>query len=177
MSSENTEKLQIEYEAGKAAFECGQYREAVQHLEQASALVAPNSPLGGSVQMWLVTAYEAAGQREEAIALCQKLERHPDLETRKQGKRLLYIMQAPQLTRRPEWLTQIPDLGTLAEGETKYRQGSSGAGAKRSPQQRLEPEPVDLSQVNTQDNRFVWVALIVMTLTLVGLVWWNFSVN
>lgn len=172
--TENTEKLQIEYQAGKAAFERGHYRQAVQHLEAASALAVRNSRLGGTVQMWLVTAYEAAGQTTEAIALCKQLEHHPDLETRKQGKRLRYIMEAPQLTRRPEWLTEIPDLGALPEGEAKYRQGSSVTKTKSSSQKRPEPEPVDLSLVNTKDNRFIWVALIVICLILGSLVWWNF---
>lgn len=174
MNPENKEKLQIEYQAGKAAFERGQYREAVEHLEKASALAVRNSRLGGSVQMWLVTAYEAAGQRSEAIALCKQLERHPDLETRKQGKRLRYILEAPQLTRPPEWLTQIPDLGAIAEDDGKYRLGSSATRVKRSPQKPPEPEPVDLSQVNTKDNLFIWLALGAVGLTLAALVWWNF---
>ena len=72
MSSENKEKFRIEYQAGKAAFESGDYRTAVQRLEAASALMGRTSRLGGEAQMWLVTAYEAAGQKIEAIALCQQ---------------------------------------------------------------------------------------------------------
>lgn len=165
-----TESLEIatkEYQAGIAAFERGQYRESVDRLQKASALTARNSRLGGKIQIWLVTAYEAAGQRTEAIALCEQLKQHPDSETSKQGKRLLYIMQAPQLKRPTEWMTQIPDLAAIADNESQARIGSGNNQPKQPPQ----PEFVDLSQVNTQDNRFIWVSLIAIGLTLIGLLW------
>jgi len=172
--TETLEIIKSEYQAGKAAFERGQYRESVQHLEKASALVARNSRFGGEVQIWLVTAYEAAGQRTEAIALCEQLIRHPDSETSKQARRLLYIMQAPQLKRPTEWLTQIPDLGAVPDNVTQTRLGTGAVNSNRSRQQRPEPETVDLSQVNTRDNQFIWVALIALGLTLAGLLWLSF---
>lgn len=174
MSSDNQEKFENQYEAGKAAFERGEYRQAVKHLEAATALITPNSRKGGEVQIWLLTAYEAADQRTEAIALCQQLRRHPDLTTRKQSKRLLYILEAPQLNRRPEWLTEIPDLTGLADGGDKFRQGSAPTNIKPASRRRSEPEPIDLSQVNTKDNRFIWVALVAIALTLGGLIVFNF---
>jgi hypothetical protein len=175
VSSENKEKFRIEYQAGKVAFERGDYRASVKHLEAACALMSGNSRLGGEAQMWLVTAYEAAGQKPEAIALCQQLSRHPDIETRKQGKRLLYILQAPQLVRPAEWMTQIPDLGAIAESDPKDRRGSqtSSATSKRDRKDELELEPADLSQVNTKDNQFVWVALIALLVTIGGLIWFG----
>lgn len=172
--SADLEIVKSEYRAGKAAFERGNYREAVQHLEKACALVARNSRLGGEIQLWLVTAYEAAGQSTEAIALCEQLKRHPDTETSKQGRRLLYIMQAPQLQRPREWLTQIPDLGTIADNQQQTRI-SSRTLKNNSPKPPPETQPVvDLSQVNTSDNRFIWVALIGIGLTIAGLIWSNF---
>ena len=172
--SSNLEIVKAEYQAGIAAFERGQYRESVQHLEKSCALVTRNSVLGGEIQIWLVTAYEAAGRISEAIALCEQLKRHPDLETSKQARRVLYILQAPQLKRPTEWLTQIPDLGTLPDNNTKTRFGSGTATSNRPPQQPQQPEPVDLTQVNTRDNRFIWVVLIALGLTLAGLVWFSF---
>ncbi len=174
MSSENKEKFRIEYQAGKAAFERGDYRIAVQRLEAASALMGRTSRLGGEAQMWLVTAYEAAGQRTEAIALCQQLSRHPDPETSKEGKRLLYILQAPQLARPSEWMTKIPDLGAIAESDPKERRGSVNTVATRKPREQPEPKPVDLTQVNTKDNQFIWVALLALSLTVGGLIWFSF---
>ena len=173
MSSENLEIVEAEYEAGKAAFERGLYRQSVQHLEKASALVNRTSPLGGEVQMWLVTAYEAADQRPEAIALCQQLTRHPDWQTRTQSKRLLYILEAPKLNTRPEWLTQIPDLVTLAESDPKDRRGSMGTALPRSPSKAAEePEsPFNLGQASSRNANFFWFALGLMALIL-GSLWW-----
>jgi tetratricopeptide (TPR) repeat protein len=168
VSSENQEKFRIEYQAGKAAFERGEYRAAVKHLEIASALMNRSSRLGGEAQLWLVTAYEAAGQRSEAIALCEQLARHPNLETSKQGKRLLYILKAPQLKRPEEWMTRIPDLGGLEDSEPKDRRGQNAMRNRKE-----EPEFVDLTQVNTKDNRFVWVALIALSFIVGGLIWFG----
>lgn len=174
MSSESLEIVRNQYQAGIAAFERGQYRDSVQHLEKASAQAKRNSRLGGEIQLWLVTAYEAAGQRTEAIALCEQLKRHPDSETSKQARRLLYIMQAPQLKRPTEWLTQIPDLGAVSDNDTKTRLSSGTTTNNRQGQQRDRPEPIDLTQVNKRDNRFIWVALIAIALTLGGLIWRSF---
>ena len=173
MSSENQEKFQIEYQAGKAAFERGDYRVAVQRLEAASALMGRNTILGGEAQIWLVTAYEAAGQTQEAIALCQKLTTHPDRETSKQCKSLLYILQAPQLKRPEEWMTKIPELDAIAESDRKDRRGSNNTITPNKRKEKEEPRPIDLSQVNTQDNQFIWVALIVLGLTVGGLIWFG----
>lgn len=174
VSSENKEKFRIEYQAGKAAYERGDYRASVKHLEAASALMSRTSRLGGEAQIWLAIAYEAAGQQSEAIALCQQLSRHPDIETRKEGKRLLYILQAPKLKRPDEWMTKIPDLGMIAESDPKDRRGGSSVSpSKRDRKDKLELEPVDLSQVNTKDNQFVWIALIALIVAVVGLIWFG----
>jgi hypothetical protein len=174
VNSETQDLIKTEYQTGTAAFERGDYRQSVQHLEKANSLVTRNSRLGGEIQIWLVTAYEAAGKTTEAIALCKQLRHHPDPQTSKQSRRLLYIMEAPQLSRRPEWLTEIPDLTTLADSEAEFRRGSNLKGATKTPQKRPEPEPIDLSQVNTKDNLFIWVALIAIGLTLGGLAWFSF---
>ena len=169
--TERTEIAKKEYIEGVAAFERGQYRESVQCLEKASALVNRDSGFGGKVLIWLVTAYEAAGQQAEAIALCEQIKKHPDGETSKQGKRLLYIMQAPQLKRPTEWLTQIPDLAAISDNTSQARLSSSNL-PRTPPKPRSAPEPVDLSQVNTKDNQFIWVSLLIIGLTI-GLLWGN----
>ncbi len=174
MNSSDSNVLQTEFQAGKTAFERGNYRESVEHLEKASALVNPNSVMGGTVQTWLVTAYQATGQQQQAIALCRQLTAHPDWKTRKEGKRILYILEAPKLQTRPEWLTQIPDFGNLADRDTRDRAGGSPISAKGRviPETaKFKLESVDLSQVNTEDNRFVWVALIAVLVLLGSLLW------
>lgn len=173
MSSDSLETVQAEYQAGKIAFERGEYRKSVQHLEQANALAEAGTRLGGEIQTWLVTAYEAAGQWSEAIALCRVISRHPDLNTRKQGKRLLYILEAPKLKSRPEWLTQIPDLTNLAESDNQDRKGFSTSPRRSQPSQpTFQLEPMDPGQVNTEDNRFIWVALVAVVLVLLGSLLW-----
>ncbi|MBR8838693.1 MAG: hypothetical protein DSM106950_33000 [Stigonema ocellatum SAG 48.90 = DSM 106950] len=173
MSSESLEIAKARYQAGKVAFESGLYKEAITQLEKASALLSGNSRLGGEVQIWLVTAYEASGRTEDAIALCEQLKRHPHLETSKEARRLHYILKAPRLQRPKEWMTEIPNLAALSENEAKVR--FSANSTKSSRQQVQEPpELVDLSQVNTRDNRFIWVALIVIALTVASLVWYSF---
>jgi hypothetical protein len=121
------------------------------------------------VEIWLVTAYEAAGRNQEAIDLCQELQRHPFPETSKQAKRLLYILKAPKLQRPSEWMTEIPDLGTLSDNDQKIRASSNPVKSTR--QVAIEPKIIDLNQVNTKDNRFIWVALVVIVLTLSYLAW------
>lgn len=170
VSSESLEIAKATYQSGKVALEKGNYREAVEQLSKARALLAPNSRLGGEVQMSLVTAYQAAGRTEEAIALCEQLKRHPHSETSKQAKEVHYILKAPILERPREWMTEIPDLGAIADNETKLPLSVNNT---KSSKKKMPPERefVDLTQVNTRDNRFIWMALIVIGLTLGGLFW------
>lgn len=175
-NSDNPDQLQAEYQAGQMAFERGDYRKSVNHLEKATALVNPNSALGGEVQTWLVTAYEAAGNRSAAIALCKELTRHPNLTTRKEGRRLLYILEAPKLKTRPEWLTQIPDLESLGDQNATASVKTAVPASKRkanAEKPKFQLESVDLSQVNTEDNRFIWVALIAILAMLGSLLWFS----
>lgn len=170
-----TEKQQasVLYQAGKEAFERGHYRQAIQSLEYASGLVEPRSALGGEVQLWLAMAYEAADYRSEAIALCEQLSRHPQDETRRQASRLLYILKAPQLKTSPDWLSKIPDLDNLEQTGREIKGAYDATPSKRSPRSsaQLEPQPVDLSHVNTRDNGFVWVALAAIGLLMGWFVW------
>ncbi len=173
MSVESLEIAKNRYQMGKTAFENGQYREAVDNLEKAIALLSRNTRLGGEVEIWLVTAYEAAGRTEDAIALCQELQRHPYSETSKQAKDLLYILKAPKLVRPSEWMTEIPDLGKIGDNDSKIRTIVS---PRKSPkQQPQEPEYIALDQVNTRDNRFIWVALIAVVITISYLFWLSFT--
>ncbi len=170
MSSESLEIAKNRYQQGKIAFENGHYREAVEQLEKAGALLAPHTKLSGDVQIWLVTAYEAAGRNEEAIALCEKLKRHANFETNKEAKRLHYILTAPKLERPQEWMTKIPDFTNLSDNK------SPASFAVRTPQSSrgkasAQPEIIDLSQVNTKDNNFIWVALIAIAIIVGSLLW------
>jgi tetratricopeptide (TPR) repeat protein len=161
------------YQAGKTAFERGEYRQAVNYLNTALEEVNTRTSLGGEVQIWLVTALEASGNRSDAIALCQKLSQHPHLDTRQTSKRMLYIMQAPELTRKAEWMSEIPDLSKLEDGQPNLtpprNPNPTRSKQPRSPAE--EYEAIDWSQVNTKDNGFTWIALIAIGVAL-GFLWW-----
>jgi tetratricopeptide (TPR) repeat protein len=163
----NPEELPSDYLAGQAAFERGDYQQAVHYLETALAAIEPRSAIGGEVQLWLVTAHEASGNLPAAIDLCVKLNTHPHLETRQKSKRILYILQAPTLVRREEWITKIPDLKEL-----ESYNGSSGSAAPPSSRsmprrKRPPPPPIDPSEINTSDNGFIAV-MLVLGLAILG---------
>lgn len=172
MSSQPSDLILAEYQAGKLAFERGRYRRSLQHFETICEQIEKNSRLGGEVQTWLVTTYQALGQQESAIALCQKLVRHPSYETRKQSRRLLEILQAPQLSSNTKGFIEFPDMSQLEEGENQdlVRVTSKPTSTKRSTPPPVTTEPIDLTQVNTQDNQFLWVALLGIGLIL-GSLW------
>lgn len=65
MSSDSIEIAKNRYQQGRVAFESGLYREAIEQLEKASALLARNTRLSGEVQIWLATAYEASGRTDD----------------------------------------------------------------------------------------------------------------
>ena len=162
------------YQTGKAAFESGQYRQSISLLEKAIALVPKTSILSGEAGIWLVMAHDANGNHEDAIALCTRLAKHPHTETAQQGKRLLYILKAPKLQKRPEWQSQIPDLSQLeAGGTTSQLSNYSGPKKKRKPrnEQPIDPEPIDWSQVDTKDNQFIGIALIAIGILLASWIW------
>ena len=158
------QQFQDYYDKGKIALERGNYRISTENLVKAVELIGAGSLLGGEVQIWLVTAYQAAGQLENAIALCEKLTVHPHFKIRDQASDVLYIMKAPRLERPPEWMVEIPDLATT---ETSNPQYLTTKPTKRNKirRDRVVPE-VDLSQVDTKDNQFIGIALIVVVLTL-----------
>ena len=168
-NTEQLSKARAEMVSAQALFERGRYKQAIARFQAALAEANPMTALGGEVQIWLVNAYTAAGQQHEAVTLCRKLITHPDLETQRQSKRLLYILEAPELERKPEWTTQIPDLANLEEDAQLVIAQKPKRPRKRKP--KPEPEPLPLSEVNTGDNQFLWLALILVLVTFGSLVW------
>lgn len=162
------------YHAGKAAFEAGEYRQAVSLLEKAIALVPKTSILSGEAGIWLVMAQDAGGKHDEAVQLCSKLAKHPHLETAQQGKRLLYILKAPKLQTRPEWKTEIPDLSRMEEGDrvpSKLANYPKKKKKKKKKEESWDQAPIDWSQVDTKDNQFIAIAAMIILLAL-GLWGW-----
>jgi tetratricopeptide (TPR) repeat protein len=167
----STENIPENYEKGRLALESGNYRQAIHLLEAALAEMEPRSALGGEAQIWLVTAYQAGGMLAEAIDLCAKLTRHPRIEVRQESKRVLYILQAPDLKRREEWVTKIPDLQDLEEN-VKGDRVTSRKQARSIPVRKLPPPPpIDPKDINTKDNGFLGILLLVSGAGIVGLLW------
>jgi len=152
------------YNTGKLAFEQGRYRLSIEQLEQACQLISPYSRLGGEAKMWLITAYQAAGESDKAITLCQELSNESYGETKKQASRLLYILNAPQLERPKKWMTEIPDFNSPTSNQYR-RVSNSNTKIKPKPQIEL----VDLSKVNTKENQFIWLSLGIASLTVISL--------
>ncbi len=164
---QNQEKTLIFYEMGKKALENGKYKISIVHLESAKNLVDTSTRLGAEIQILLVTAYQAIGKREEAIALCQELVKHPNLQTRQKAKEVLYIIQAPKLQRPEEWMSKIPDLGDEEATKVQYVTAKK---QRKKLDSDLELPELDPSQIETKDNQFTWFALAIAILTIGSLI-------
>ncbi|MEM9136084.1 MAG: hypothetical protein AAGB01_01865 [Cyanobacteria bacterium P01_F01_bin.42] len=165
-------QINLKFQQGQRYFESGRYREAIQSLSQACALVESSSKPAGEMRLWLVTAYDADGQRQEALSLCRQLAQSPFIDIRRQAKRLLTILEAPKLSLHEDWVTTIPPLdGVKDPGQMR------GEARRVSPQRAPSPKPVindqevDLSQVTTSDRGLAIMAGILVVLLGLGLVW------
>jgi len=167
VNSQNQEQVLIFYEMGKKSLESGKYKVSIVHLESAKKLADPHTRLGAEIQILLVTAYQAIGKREEAIALCQELSKHPNLQTRQKAKEVLYIIQAPKLQRPAEWMSEIPALGDEQATKAQY---VSAKKQQKKPEPVLELPEIDPSQIETNDNQFIWFALAIAIVTIGSLV-------
>ncbi|MEN9217293.1 MAG: tetratricopeptide repeat protein [Gloeomargarita sp. HHBFW_bins_162] len=148
------------YQDGVRAMESGRYREAVVALESAREL-APHDP---QVKLWLVMAYEANQQGQLARDLCRELTEHPDPRIRQQSQRVLYILEAPQLQRRAEWLNQIPLL--TDEPSPSLTLGK--------PRKLIPPEPPEIPVIYpVQNNYFIPVVLGGLSVLLVVWAGWG----
>lgn len=132
---------------GKQAYEAGRYRDAINSLEAAAGVIQnPMSPVGGEISVWLVTTYEALGLRDSALGLCRQLKSHPEFTVRKQGRRLLEVLEAPQLEHSKDWVTEIPDLSSLDEGDRNQvpmgrpRKSTTTVTAAKNDEPPLPPE-------------------------------------
>jgi hypothetical protein len=156
------------YQAGKEAFERGNYRQSIEYLESTIALINPASAQGGEVQMWLVTAYQAANRLLDATNLARKLTEHPYADIRKQSRQLLYILEAPRLKRPPEWLTEIPEITFSEEKDKRTYPVQSGSSAKKKSTNKQITQK-NSSEMVVQDNFFVGMAFIIFLLIITSL--------
>lgn len=164
-------QVAADFARGQRAFSGGQYRLAIAALESAAAEATPQTRLSGEIQMLLVSSYEGAGDRISAQTLCRVLTKHSDREIRGQAKGLLYVLEAPILKTKPEWVVEIPDLSETEDGKNNYRWGSGSVKRKEPEPEPWIPDPVDPTQVALPDNRFAWLALGGIALAALSLLW------
>jgi hypothetical protein len=168
---------------GQRAFEAGQYQAAMAQFEQGKQWAESGTPLQGELRIWLVMSYEAIGDRDRALELCRLIGSHPDMETRKQAKRLLYILEAPKLRMNPEWLTEIPDLTEIASnkkdnkdwGRPMVNLSPPKPPRVKPPEGYIIPEPTDPSKVIMGDDRSLLWALAGAIGVLLGLLIWAYG--
>lgn len=160
---------------GKTAFEAGFYQDAIALLRQGEATPAEDRSMAvdGELKIWLVMAYEASGRRSAALNLCRIVSRHPHGQTRDQGKRLLYILEAPKLKMKSEWLVEIPDLSHLESTDDRawtpppINLAPPPKLRPTQPKGYVIPEPTDPTTVNMGDERSVFWLLGAVGLILV----------
>jgi hypothetical protein len=181
IAPDRIEQAQQDLAIGQRAFESGQYRTAVEAFERSRQVLAPNSLFHGEVTIWLITAYEAVDDRERAQNLCQITTKHPQWDTRKDAKRLLYVLKAPVLRRREDWQTKIPDLENLEPKTDGQKWAAPKNPGVRPPRPAPPPKgyqiapPTDPTQVETEDRGFIWVALGTIGLVMAGLTWFGLN--
>ncbi len=160
------------FNLGQRYVESGQYLQAIPLLSQAAVMAGESSKWGGEIQLWLLTAYDAAGQQDDALKLCRKLKLHPAWEIRKQSKRLLYILEAPKLTLHPEWMTKIPDLEAL-EGDRAVKGGqrSHSQSVTQSQGYQILSDHAEDWDVEPKDNGFTLFAIILLATLSLGLLY------
>lgn len=105
------------FASAMAAFNKGQYKQAVVLYDEAVQYVGVQSRLGGQYQLWHAQALDATGQKEEAAALLEGLRTHGDLDVRKVSRELLFIITAPRLEVEPGTFLNIP----VMEEESRSR--------------------------------------------------------
>ncbi len=168
----NLASANLKFQQGQRYFEAGRYREAIQSLNQACALVESSTKASGEMRLWLVTAYDAAGQREEALGLCRRLAQSPFIDVRRQAKRLLTILEAPKLSIHDDWVTKIPSLEAVNErGQIRGVSSQTTIRKSLAPKPAIDDHEVDLTQVTTSDRGLVIMAGGLVLILGVTLIW------
>lgn len=167
--NQSNQTWKLLYAQGKEALERGRYKLSIEKIKAAIAQIPDNTFADGEAKILLVSAYQAAGEIPEAIALCRSLTAYPHPVISSQAKRILYILEAPQLQRPKEWMSEIPDLSDAEAAESV-----SFSSKSTSSQSITASEPIP-GEINPEksDNRFVWAALGLVLLIITGLFLFN----
>ncbi|KAI8467958.1 MAG: hypothetical protein J3K34DRAFT_428856 [Monoraphidium minutum] len=156
------------FEAGKAAYERGEYPESVASFEKAVEQSGRQTAAGGDALMWLALAYQAVGREQDCIDTYKWIEvNHPLPRVRKQAENLRYIMEAPKLEIGPDERVTIPLLNSQESWRRDARKTSfkpaTGSETKKE-ESYWDRVDWDMKIPFVPDKwyyRVLWVALIV----------------
>ena len=98
--------------AARLALERGEYGRVLALLEPLADRHPPRTPLGGELRLLIVTALMGQGESERAAECCRNLSNSSDPELRARARDLLYVLEAPALSRPREWSLTLPDLAS-----------------------------------------------------------------
>jgi hypothetical protein len=160
-------EAQLMISQAKQAFENGKYRQCLDYLNGGLDLGGLSLEAKGDAKLWLVMTHQALGELDQALSLCQQLTKYPSYTVQKEARRLLGILQAPQLRRPEEWVTKVPTFDGDREPKKIYgAAGQRGARSKRQPDNPYS-NPQEIPEDAVLDNSFVTIA-IAATLLLFG---------
>lgn len=127
-------EAQLIINQAKQAFENGKYRQCLDYLKDGLDLGGLSLEAQGDAKLWLVMAHQALGELDQALSLCQQLTKYPSYTVQKEARRLLGILQAPQLRRPEEWVTKVPTFdGDREPKKSMERRGSGEHRVKGNP--------------------------------------------
>lgn len=144
----------------RLGLERGDYGQVLRTLEPLVAAYPPATPLGGELQLLMVTAWMGQGNTARAIACCHQLKRCSNAQLRAQARELLAVLEAPALERPREWSITLPELSDAEVVEGRMRQMVSRRRSNKPPPP--PPPPVGPTKAN------VGFALVVAVLMLVA---------
>lgn len=127
----------VDLSAARLALERGEYGRVLSLLEPLADRHPPRTPIGSELRLLIVTALMGQGESERAADCCRSLLNSVDPELRARARDLLYVLEAPALSRPREWSLTLPD---LASGRSLESVGRPG-GQRRRPQEPPPPPP------------------------------------
>jgi hypothetical protein len=132
-----TDPSDTDLSAARRALERGEYGRVLALLEPLAERHPARTALGSELRLLIVTALMGQGESERAAACCRSLRDSVDPELRARARDLLYVLEAPALSRPRAWSLTLPD---LAPGPSLESVGRPG-GRRRRPQELPPPPP------------------------------------
>lgn len=151
--------------AARRALERGEYGRVLALLEPLAEHHPPRTPQGSELRLLMVTALMGQGESERAAECCRSLCNSVDPELRARARELLFVLEAPALSRPREWSLTLPD---LASGRSLESVGRPG-GRRRRPEEPPPPPPPPVGPTRAPLGFAALAGLLLVVLLLAGL--------